>query len=48
LKTGFAAGFTGGIAGIAFGYDGIPERWRNALLERERADELLERLFEVI
>lgn len=43
--TDTTACITGGLAGIVFGYDGIPERWRDSLLERERADELLDDLY---
>ena len=39
--TDTTACITGGLAGLVYGYDGIPERWRDSLLERERADELL-------
>lgn len=43
--TDTTACITGGLAGIVFGHDGIPERWQNSLLERERADELLDDLY---
>lgn len=35
---------TGGLAGILYGFEGIPKRWLLALRERERAEELLKRL----
>lgn len=34
----------GGLAGIVYGVDGIPERWLNGLREKEKVDELLEKL----
>lgn len=34
----------GGLAGILYGFQGIPERWLSALRERDKAGELLERL----
>lgn len=34
----------GGLAGILYGFEGIPKRWLLALRERERAEELLKRL----
>ncbi|MCM1303992.1 MAG: ADP-ribosylglycohydrolase family protein [Lachnospiraceae bacterium] len=34
---------TGGLAGILYGCQGIPERWMSALREREKAEGLLER-----
>ncbi len=36
---------TGGLAGILYGVEGIPERWLSMLRERERAAGLLERFF---
>lgn len=35
----------GGLAGIMFGEEGIPERWRKALRGREAVEELLARAF---
>lgn len=35
----------GGLAGILFGEEGIPKRWRRALRGREAVEELLERAF---
>ena len=43
--TDTTACITGGLAGIVFGYDGIPERWRNSLLEKYIPEELIEQLF---
>lgn len=34
----------GGLAGIMFGYDGIPTRWTDALRERKSVDRLLDKL----
>ncbi|HCJ41794.1 ADP-ribosylglycohydrolase family protein [uncultured Ruminococcus sp.] len=34
----------GGLAGIVYGVDRIPERWLNSLREKEKVDELLEKL----
>lgn len=36
---------TGGLAGILYGVQGIPERFLSALKEREKAEGLLNRLF---
>lgn len=35
---------TGGLAGILYGFPGIPEHWLSGLREREKAAKLLERL----
>ena len=35
---------TGGLAGIAFGFGGIPTRWLESLREKERVEELLAKL----
>ena len=35
----------GGLAGAVYGYDAIPEEWRNALIEREYIEELCEKAF---
>ena len=35
---------TGGLAGILYGFRGIPETWFYGLREREKAAKLLERL----
>lgn len=34
---------TGGLAGILYGFQNIPERWVSVLREKEKAEELLER-----
>lgn len=35
---------TGGLAGITFGFDGIPKRWLESLREKEKVEELLVKL----
>lgn len=42
--TDTTACITGGLAGIRFGCDSIPERWTSALREREKADRLFDKL----
>ena len=42
--TDTTACITGGLAGIKFGFDGIPERWLKALRDRDKAEELVSRL----
>ena len=39
--TDTTACITGGLAGIVFGYNGIPIKWRDELRGREQVDELL-------
>lgn len=46
--TDTTACITGGLAGIVFGYDSIPKRWRDSLLEKDIPEGLLEKLFDVI
>lgn len=36
---------TGGLVGILYGVQGIPERWLSMLREKERAAKLLDRFF---
>jgi hypothetical protein len=36
---------TGGLAGLYYGYDNIPDEWVNKLVKREEIDDLSERLF---
>ncbi len=36
----------GGLLGIRYGVQGIPDRWMSMLREREKADELLKRCLE--
>ena len=43
--TDTTACITGGLAGIYFGYSGIPERWRRALRGTEEVEQLLARAF---
>jgi ADP-ribosyl-[dinitrogen reductase] hydrolase len=45
--TDTTAAVAGGIAGIAFGIEGIPERWRQGLRGRELLDPLLDGLLAV-
>ena len=42
--TDTTACIAGGLAGIVYGYDGIPARWLDALREKETAEKLLEKL----
>ena len=41
--TDTVAAIAGGLAGALYGYDGIPEEWRNTLIKREYIEELCER-----
>ena len=41
--TDTVAAIAGGLAGAMYGYDAIPEEWRNALIKREYIEELCER-----
>ena len=41
--TDTVAAIAGGLAGALYGYDSIPEDWRNALIKREYIEELCER-----
>ena len=40
------AAVAGGLAGALYGYDGIPEEWRNTLIKREYIEEMCERAYE--
>lgn len=42
--TDTTAAIAGGLAGIIYGYDSIPKRWIDNLLEKEKVDELLQKL----
>ena len=33
--TDMVAVIAGGLAGLYFGYDGIPEEWRNTIIKKE-------------
>jgi ADP-ribosylglycohydrolase len=35
---------TGGLAGIYYGYDGIPEEWKSVIIKREEIEDLANRL----
>ena len=37
------AAVAGGLAGAIYGYDSIPEEWRNTLIKREYIEEMCER-----
>ena len=39
------AAVAGGLAGALYGYDAIPEEWRNTLIKREYIEELCEKAF---
>ena len=41
--TDTVAAIAGGLAGALYGYDSIPEEWRNTLIKREYIEELCER-----
>ena len=43
--TDTTAAVAGGLAGALYGYDTIPEDWRNTLLKREYIEELCEKAF---
>lgn len=43
--TDTTAAVAGGLAGALYGYDAIPEEWRNALLRREYIEGLCEKAF---
>ena len=42
------AAITGGLAGLAYGYDGIPEDWINTLKRKEYLDELVDKYETVV
>ena len=41
--TDTVAAVAGGLAGALYGYEGIPEEWRETLIKRERIEEMCER-----
>lgn len=43
--TDTTAAVAGGLAGALYGYDAIPEEWRNTLLRREYVEDLCEKAF---
>ena len=43
--TDTVAAIAGGLAGALYGYDAIPEEWRNSLLKRDFIESLCERAF---
>lgn len=43
--TDTTAAVAGGLAGALYGYDAIPEEWRNTLLRRDYIEELCEKAF---
>lgn len=43
--TDTTAAVAGGLAGALYGYDAIPEEWRNSLLRRDYIEELCEKAF---
>lgn len=42
--TDTVAAVTGGLAGVLYGYDAIPEEWRNTLIKREYIENLCEQI----
>lgn len=46
--TDTTACITGGLAGIKFGFDDIPQRWYDSLLEKDLPDGLLEKLLGIM
>ena len=45
--TDTTAAVAGGLAGALYGYDAIPEEWRNTLLRREYIEQLCEKAFNI-
>ena len=43
--TDTVAAVAGGLAGAMYGYDAIPEEWRNTLIRREYIEEMCERAY---
>ncbi len=43
--TDTVAAIAGGLAGALYGYDAIPEKWRNMLIKREYIEEMCERAY---
>ena len=43
--TDTTAAIAGGLAGALYGYNAIPEEWRNTLLRRKYIEELCEKAF---
>lgn len=43
--TDTVAAVSGGLAGALYGYDAIPQEWRNTLIKREYIEELCEKAF---
>lgn len=43
FRHGYHRGIAGGLAGALYGYDAIPEEWRNVLIKREYIEELCEK-----
>lgn len=41
--TDTVAAIAGGLAGALYGYDSIPQDWRNTLIKREYIEEMCER-----
>ena len=41
--TDTVAAVAGGLAGVLYGYDAIPEEWRNTLIKRDYIEEMCER-----
>ena len=44
--TDTVAAVAGGLAGAMYGYDAIPEEWRNTLIRREYIEEMCEKAYE--
>ena len=44
--TDTVAAVAGGLAGALYGYDAIPEEWRNTLIGREYIEEMCKRASE--
>ena len=42
--TDTVAAVTGGLAGALYGYDAIPEKWRDTLIKRESIENLCEQI----
>lgn len=40
-------GITGGLAGVYYGFDNIPERWKDKILVKDKLIEIAEKIKEL-